>query len=166
MSVTFVQGDHSTGVSFSDAVRSEEAILRKPTKAMLFDPVARETGVTVYDRANPDTLQTILGGHVMTTPIYIDSVVRWVVHSRADGGDGGCQYGIAMRIILAGEDQIFYGSALLAGKRVATNMTSIWICFGPVSSSDGSAAMRSAAPFAWARNIWVIDGVDGNRESS
>jgi hypothetical protein len=100
---------------------------------MLFDPAVRETGVIVYDRADPASVPEILGGDVVATEIRVDTLVRWVVYSRVDGRDDGCQFSLAMRIIPAGEEHIFAGPALLAGKRGGNDrdfdLDLLWPCF-------------------------------------
>ncbi|MEG3146755.1 hypothetical protein U1839_19050 [Sphingomonas sp. RT2P30] len=101
--------------------------------AMLFDPAVRETGVLVYDRADPASVPEILGGDVMATDIGVDKLVRWVVYSRGDSRDGGSQFSLAMHIIPAGEEHIFAGPALLAGKRGGNDrdldLDLLWPCF-------------------------------------
>jgi hypothetical protein len=100
---------------------------------MLFDPAVRETSLIVYDRADPASVPDILGGGVMAAEIHVDKLVRWVVYSRTDGWDGVCHFSIAMRVIPAGEEHIFAGPALLAGKRGRNDrdldLDLLWPCF-------------------------------------
>jgi hypothetical protein len=112
-----VQRVRRTSPSIFGGARSEEPILRKPTKAMLFDPVRRETSVTTYDRTDPETMQTVLGGSAVGTEIRVQGFVRWVVYSRATSESEPRRAGIAIRTIPMDEELLFEGASLLVSKR-------------------------------------------------
>jgi hypothetical protein len=88
--------------------------LRKPTKAMLFDPVERATHQIIYDRTDRSSVDGALGGAVLATPICVAGLARWTAYARAGPAASA---GLGLRVIPDGTESIFAGPVLLVSKR-------------------------------------------------
>lgn len=88
--------------------------MRKPTKAMLFDPFEQATRQIIYDRTDRSTVEGALGGAVLGTPIFVAGLARWIAYSRV-GPEGSA--GLGLRVVPDDTESIFAGPVLLVSKR-------------------------------------------------
>ena len=88
--------------------------MRKPTKAMLFDPVAQSTHQITYDRTDRRTVEAALGGTVLATPIIVTGLARWTVYVREQASASA---GFGLRVIPDGTEYIFAGPVVLVSNR-------------------------------------------------
>jgi hypothetical protein len=88
--------------------------LSKPTKAMLFDPVEQATQQIIYDRTDRSTVEGVLGGAVLATPIFVTGLARWTAYARAEPE---ALAGLGLRVIPDGREYILAGAVVLVSKR-------------------------------------------------
>lgn len=88
--------------------------MRKPTEALLFDPVAREAKPITYDRADPRRFVDLLGEGAVRTPIEVQGAVRWFVYSAAAST---VLSGLGIRLSGRDTEMLFTGVVVLVGNR-------------------------------------------------